>query len=305
MSDPLTQHVFQALKRYFRDRVTAARPWSLGQAQLTAPLDPRMSIAALREACGRAEAMDAEAGEVFARYLEADAKLLDALRAEALIDAGFHLGRVNDFGLPDAGREGVRLLREQQNAAAADAQRLLERHDEVIRLRMGGALRLLRLRFVSDAIVEGKPGYVVTRSIQLVETLYLLDRAAGSFRALRDEFVVTHILLANLPGHERMDRLVRQIHSHLLPLRDRAQDLRDLFQQAPFPFNDPRGALSVSRYLADVVPAESQLQPLVLTAGEIIDRFTQLYLRTLANLASIAEQVEVIVGVAAKKLRRV
>jgi hypothetical protein len=303
----ISQHVLDALGRYFRGRVIVVRPWSLGQTQLSAPLDPKRAITALREARNRMEAMDEEAGPAFNRFVEADGNLLSALRAEALIDAGFHIARVNDYGLPDAGREGVRLLREGQNAIIADSTRLLERYEEVARLRMGAALRLQRLKFVGDNLADGAPGgpgAVITRTIQLVEVLYLLAKAGGTFRALRDAFVVAHILLVNLKGNEQLPRLIRQIKLHLCQTRDRAQELIEQMETTWFPFAHEKGELSIGAYLCPLLPSDEDVEGLMREAGGIIDRFTQLYLRILGNLSSVSEQVEVITGVAPKKLRR-
>jgi hypothetical protein len=303
----ISQHVLDALARYFRGRVVVVRPWSLGQTQLSAPLDPKRAITALREARNRMEAMDEEAGPAFTRFIEADAKLLSAQRAEALIDAGFHIGRVNDYGLPDAGREGVRLLREGQNAIIADSTRLLDRYEEVARLRMGAALRLQRLKFVGDHLAEGTTGgagAVITRTIQLVEVLYLLSKAGGTLRALRDAFVVAHILLVNLKGNEQLPRLIRQIKLHLSQTHDRAMELIEQMSTTWFPFNHDAGAISIGGYLCAALPTDEDVEGLMREAGGVIDRFTQLYLRILGNLASVSEQVEVITGVAPKKLRR-
>jgi len=303
----ISQHVLDALDRFFRGRVTVVRPWSLGQTQLSAPLDPKRAITALREARNRMEAMDGETGPAFDRFLEADGKLLSALRAEALIDAGFHIGRVNDYGLPDAGREGVRLLREGQHAAIADATRLIERYDEIARLRMGASLRLLRLKFVVDRLSDGTPGSsgaVITRSIHLVEALYLVAKAGGTFRALRDAFAVAHILLVNLKGNEQLPRLIRGIRLHLAQMHDRAAELIEQLNSTWFPFSHERGTLTIGQYLCDALPGEEDVENLMREAGGAIDRYTQLYTRLVGNLASVCEQVEVIAGVAPKTLRR-
>ncbi|MEX2215830.1 MAG: hypothetical protein WD768_17090 [Phycisphaeraceae bacterium] len=290
----LPKHLAAALKRYFRGRVTPLRPWSLAQAPLSAPLDPKRAITALKEARKRMRDMEREAAACFEQFISADAKLLNALRAEALIDAGFHIGRINDFALPDAGREGVRLLRDGQHAIIAEAVRPLERYDEVARLRMGGALRLLRLKFVSDSLGEDVPGgagAVITRSIQLAEALYLISKSAGTLRALRETFVVTSVLLVNLKGNEHLPRLIRQIKAHLTQLHDRAKDLRGELMETMYPFNHEAGTISVGMFLCDEVPGEENIESLVRVAGEMIDRYGDLYRRTLANLASISEQV--------------
>ena len=307
MDADLSKPLAGALKRYFRGRVTPMRLWSLAQAPLTAPLDPKRSLNALKEARRRMRDMDKEAASCFASFLDVDAKLLNALRAEALIDAGFHIGRVNDFGLPDAGREGVRLLRDEQNLVLADATRPLDRYDEVARLRMGGALRMLRLKFISDPLGEDTPGgafAVITRSIQLAETLYVLSKSGGTLRALRDAFVVAAVLLTNLKGNEHLPRLIRQIKAHLTQLHDRAKDLRGELMETAYPFDHPSGAISVGMVLCDSVPSEEDIEGLVRVAGQMIDRFGDLYRRTLANLASISERVEVIAGVAPTKTKR-
>lgn len=303
----ISQHVFDALRRYFRDRIAVIRPWSLGQTQLSAPLDPKRAITALREARNRMEAMDEEAGPAFNKLIDADTKLLSALRAEALIDAGFHIARVNDYGLPDAGREGVRLLREEQHTIIADSTRLLDRYEEVARLRMGAALRLLRLKFVTDNLADGTPGgpgAVITRSIQLVESLYLVAKAGGTFRALRDAFAVAHILLVNLKGNEQLPRLIRQIKLHLSQTRDRTAELIEQLGTTWYPFNHERGAVTIGQYLCESLPPDEDVEGLMREAGGVIDRYTQLYLRIVGNLASVSEQVEVITGVAPRKLRR-
>ena len=303
----ISKHILDALKRYFRDGVTVLRPWSLGQTQLSAPLDPKRAIAALREARNRMEAMHDEITPAYNQLLQADENLLSALRAEALIDAGFHIGRVNDYGLPDAGREGVRLLRESQHAVIADAARLLDRYEDVARLRMGAALRLLRLKFVTDNLADGSsggPGAVITRSIQLVEALFLVAKAGSTFRALRDAFAIAHILLINLKGNEQLPRLIRQIKLHLSQTHDRAAELIEQLSTTWFPFADERGAITIGQYICPSLPGEEDIEGVMLEAGGVIDRYTQLYLRLVGNLASVSEQVEVIAGVAPKKLRR-
>ncbi len=301
--DPSQQQA-DALHRYFGDCASVVRPWSLGQAQLTAPLDPKMAMASLKQARQRMLDMADDAGKHFTRYLEADGHLVNALRAESLIDAGFHLGRINDYGLPDAGREGVRLLRDQQTVAMADAIKYIERYEEVARLRMGGAMRLLRLRFVSDNLTDGSPTLVVTRSVQLVQALYLIAKSGGTYRALRDAFTCAHVLLVNLKGNENLPRLVRQTRSWLSQMRDRAIELWTELGEAPFPFQHERGTISIGQSLCEKMPAEDDFEGLMRETGAMLDRYAQLYQRVLGNLAGVSEQVEVITGVAPRRLRR-
>ncbi len=71
-----------------------------------------------------------------------------------------------------------------------------------------------------------------------------------------------------------------------------------------FPFAHDAGAISIGAYLCAALPTDEDVEGLMREAGGVIDRFTQLYLRILGNLASVSEQVEVITGVAPKKLRR-
>jgi len=303
----ISKYILDALSRYFRDQVSVLRPWSLGQTQLSAPLDPKRAIAALREARKRMETMSEETVPAFTQLIDADDKLLSALRAEALLDAGFHIGRVNDYGLPDAGREGVRMLRESQHAIIADASRLLDRFDDVACLRMGAALRLLRLKFVTDNLADsgtGGPGAFISRSIQLVEALFLVAKAGSTFRALRDAFAVTHILAINLKGNEQLPRLIRQIKLNLSQTHNRAAELIEQLAPTWFPFADERGAITIGQYLCESLPGEEDIEGVMREAGGVIDRYMQLYLRLVGNLASVSEQVEVIAGVAPKKLRR-
>ena len=263
-----------------------------------------MAMAALKQARERMLDMADEAGAHFTRYFEADAKLVNALRGEALIDAGFHIGRINDYGLPDAGREGVRLLRDQQTVAMADAIKSIERHEEVARLRMGSAMRLLRLRFVSDNLTDGNPAVVVTRSVQLVQALYLIAKGGGTYRALRDAFTCAHVLLINLKGNEALPRLVRQTRSWLSQMRDRTIELSSELGEAPFPFQHERGALSIGQWLCEKMPADDDFEGLMRETGAMLDRYAQLYQRVLGNLAGVSEQVEVITGTAPRRLRR-
>ena len=121
-----------------------------------------------------------------------------------------------------------------------------------------------------------------------------MAKAGSTFRALREAFAVAHILLINLKGNEHLPRLIRQIKLNISQTHGRACELIAQLSETWFPFADERGAISIGQYLCTAMPGEEDLEGVMREAGGVIDRYTQLYLRIVGNLASVSEQVEVI-----------
>lgn len=323
---------FKLAARYFRLPVLSVRPWSFGNVEIAPPPDFKRAIVSLREARTQTELMSADASNAVYQYLDADTKLLNADRAEALFYAGFFVD-AGTFDLPAAGQVGVDQLRGEQQRRRAESLRFLDRYEDMIRLRMGTTLRLLRIRHVIENISTGGlreptgPSGVFRFVTRLYASLYTMDQARSHFETLRHAFVKAFILLYNLnaqPENRKLIEEVRpcvtQVHDELILVRAKLSKTRQPFDadhvepkrskkktkghaaaksSSPGSTDAPtqaKASMTMADFLLPDIAPLSQVDQLMLQTEQWLNGFAYLHHRMLAHLAAISGKVEVAVG---------
>ncbi len=310
---------FEAAAKYFRLPVLSVRPWSFGNTEIAPPPDHKRAIVSLRESRLQTESMAAEASAAVRHYLDADAKLLNATRAEALFQAGFYVGP-GTFDLPAAGQNGVDQLRHEQQRVRQDALRFLDRYEDMIRIRMGTTIRLLRLRHIIESVSTGGPkdptgpAGVFRFVARLYACLHDMDQTRSHFDALRNAFVSAFILLYNLNTQPNNQQLIKQILPRVTAMHDELVLIRTKHESTLAPFDDqtdanqrdrkkkngqqpssPKSPTLADVLLPDIAPV-TQVDQLIQHAEQWLNGFAHLHHRVIAHLAAISAKVEVTVG---------
>lgn len=300
---------FQIAARYFRLPVMSVRPWSFGNVEISPPTDHKRAVLSLREARQRMEHMASDATASVEQYLDADAKLLNAHRAEAMFDAGFFVAE-GTFDLPAAGQGGVDQLRSVEQSRRIESLRFLDRFEDMIRIRMSTSIRLLRLRHIIDSVATGTVKEPtgptgVSRFVTRVHTaLFAMDQARGQFETLRNVFAEAYILLFNLSSQPTNQNLIAQAHPRVTQIHDELVRLRVHFEQTLYPFDggseestrEAAEPQSMAAFLLPDLAPIARVDQLMLQAEQWLNSFAYLHHRLLAHLAAICAKVELAVG---------
>ncbi|MDB5105592.1 MAG: heat shock protein HtpX [Fibrobacteres bacterium] len=295
-----------AVTGYFLGLLTNLRPlWidirdpEAGKSGST-PIDSREPIEAteadrlkarLRSARERLEAGHPRAADLYKAFTAADARMLDAVQALALMRANFWI-EPGDFQLR---RGGAVQAGQAFKDAEADQRRIaagLEDYEDAMRVRMSTALRLLADPEVRDRLLDA---HAASREVvRLLPVLTVMARIQPRLEALRRTFHGMGILLENLEGNESAPEVETQLKTQALAIRMDLEAVATALSGLEYPFG--AAGTSLADYALDALPSEVDYGAHHAAAEEALGRCYALYFRIFGRLALSAGRVEGVLG---------
>lgn len=298
-----------AVTGYFLGLLTNLRPMWLTAADLECgpdgpiepvsrkasmePADSGKLQARLKAARAHIEADHSRAAEKYRAFGVADARMLDAVQALALMRANFWI-EPGDFQLRKGGALQAAQAFKEAEAEQRHISAGLAAFEDAMRMRMASALRLLSDSHVRECLLDaGACAQEVTR---LLPVLAALGGVQSRLESLRRSFHGMGILLENLEGNESSPEMEAQLKTHALAIRLELEALGAGFNGLEYPFGSKPGSSGLADYAMDALPAEHDYGAHYAAAEEAMGRCYALYFRILGRLALAAGRVEGVLG---------
>lgn len=292
-----------AVTGYFLGMLTNLRPLWLaasdldqaaeGTREALAAEDAARLRARLEAARARLETGYAQAAELSRAYAAADARMLDAVQALALMRANFWI-EPGDFQLRKGGATQAGTAFKD---AEAEQRRLgvgLMGFEEAMRVRLASALGLLADAEVRARLLDARSCF---REVgRLLPVLAALARVQPRLDSLRRSFHGMGILLENLEGNEGAPEVDAQLKTHSLAIRLELEAVGAALRGLEYPFGSQAGAPDLADYALDALPSEKDLAGHYAAAEEALGRCYALYFRIFGRLALAAGRVEGVLG---------
>ncbi len=298
-----------AVTGYFLGLLTNLRPLWLTHADLDGPADAdgrtrdfrdlletaesdklKARLLAARE---RVETDHAMACEHYKAFTAADARMLDAVQALALMRANFWI-EPGDFQLRKGGAiQAGQAFRD----AEADQRKLsagLAAYEEAMRLRIATALRLLSDPQVRELLLDARAtSHEVSR---LLPVLASLGRIQPRLESLRRTFHGMGIILENVEGTESAPEVETQLKTQGLAIRLDLEAVATALEGLEYPFGSLSSAATLADYALDALPVEGDYGAHYTAAEEALGRCYALYFRIFGRLSLAAGRVEGVLG---------
>ncbi len=291
---------FETLRRFFRDALLPQRPILPGEGAGDRPPGPAAAIEALRQA---REAMIRTTPDVRMLHEYASVANAMAVARARIATAGASAARGMRSSLGKAEAE-LRGLQRQQDALVES----LAEFEQHARVRLTCGLQLLHTTRVAQhwpgigedpgenaQLVQGRRD----AGRRLIEVCNALSRILPQVQALRDDTVAMHLLLSVYNPRQRNEPLAQRIRSLSRQIRESIDRLCGELAAAPFTSEQQLKDVCISTAFLEAAPDEQQPRQALTAAGDLIDGFYALLLRSLATLTQIAEHVETAVGLPA------
>jgi hypothetical protein len=250
----------------------------------------RRSLQAARR---RLEEGCSEAAESARAYAAADARMLDAVQALALMRANFWI-EPGDFQLRKGGAaQAGSAFRE----AEADQRSLalgLAGFEESMRSRLIAALGLLEDPEVRKALPDAPA--CAREADRLFPALGALARVQPRLESLRRTFHGLGALLENLEGNENAPEVEKQLRTHALAIRLELEAVGKGLEGLEYPFGARPLCPDLREYALDGLPPERDYPAHYAAAEEVLGRCYALYFRIFGRLALAAGRVEGALG---------
>ncbi|MEO7779592.1 MAG: M48 family metallopeptidase [Fibrobacteria bacterium] len=281
-----------AVTGYFLGLLTNLRPIWLAPADLETDQQPDL-LGRLLAARSLIESEHGMAAEAFRAYAAADARMLDAVQALALMRANFWI-EPGDFQLRKGGAAQAAKAfgeAEQEQQGIADRLRAFE---AAMRTRIGSALGLLGDPRVRERLGDARA--CSQEVARLLPVLAILGSVQPRLESLRRSFHGMGILLDNLDGHESSPEIDVQLDTHALAIRLELVSLSAAFQDVDYPFGMVASSSRLVDYVLDRLPLERDFAAHYNAAEEALGRCYALYFRILGRLSLSAGRVEGVLG---------
>jgi hypothetical protein len=280
-----------ALARFFQN-INPLRAISLpARVSPSAAVEDRAEgIRRLEEARRAVAESSASHARAIADHREAVKARFSALRADALLRAGYSI-HAQDFMLSNGDLWTAMGAAAQAKERMGNLGSVLAEHEETEVRRLEAALAL----FTLPEIAEKLSGVSVAEGE--IERLF----ACGAFLAdrfprllaLREACAVLDVLVTQLtPVEEPPVDLVPEINRLLISFREDIKDLHRALRAQMYPFDHGRQETTLAQYCIPSMPADDDLQGLIKAADVALGRTAEIEARLLGRLAWIAEKVE-------------
>ena len=126
--------------------------------------------------------------------------------------------------------------------------------------------------------------------------LKALRDAAHSLRELRNEHASLSALVENLEGNEENKHLVTTILKTMEAIQRHLESMRRRLNATRYPLDHAQGEISIGDYMLDRLPAPDDLGATYQAGQRALEALSSLYVRLMARLARVAEEVERVLG---------
>jgi hypothetical protein len=257
------------------------------------PGDSERLKARLIKARESIEAGHPHAAELYKAFTAADARMLDAVQALALMRANFWI-EPGDFQL----RKGGALHAGQAFRDAEIDQRNLASglydFEEAMRIRLTTALRLLSDPQVREGLLDARPS---SREVaRLLPVLAVIRGVQPRLESLRRTFHGMGVILENLESGDSAPEVDTQLKTQSLAIRLDLEAIETAFKGMEYPFGSVSAVDTLAEYALDSLPTEGDYAGHYAAAEEALGRCYALYFRILGRLALAAGRVEGVLG---------
>lgn len=284
----------KALGRYLQGTFAVLRPFAMPSTFASEPGDPKacaLRIKTIREQLLK----DADRQrKLLKEYDDHDTNLLKALQAEAM-----HHAHLKLKGDPWKGLTKIDEVNAARRTAVAEMDRVakqLEPLEKSAGERIYAAMQLLQISKVASKL-EHAPAW----SDECDHLLAIADFVAGQYSLLlqlRNAQAALGILLANYQGNEQKQELIDEIVSRSGRVHREVCEVRGAVAHLDYPFEHAKGRIKLDAYALESIPPKDNVGAVYEAAQQIADRLISLYVRVVARLAMIGENVERVVGLA-------
>lgn len=287
------QEVHKSLARYFQGEFNALRPLPLPRDPPAAPANPQECAKRLEAERKRIIELRPAYDKSIAIFDQADTDTLEADQASAILKADLRVPPdLFKLQLTDSIKAAKvrRLAALQQGQATHD----LTQFEEAAKVRLFAALELLHVPRVAARIDEAAAK--ARLCARCFPALKALNNVAPLLLQLRNEHAAFGILLANLQGNEENKHLIKGVWESMEAIHGRLVSLHRQFREIPYPLDHAKGKISIGEYMLAEIPLADDPGAIFDAARATLEALPPLYVRLVARLAEVAEEVETALG---------
>ncbi len=282
-----------AVSGYFLGLLTNLRPIWIVPSDLRAPADFAELRDRLKQARACLERGSPRASDLYRAFSAADAKMLDAVQALALMRANFWI-EPTDFQLRRGGTGQAGTAFKEAEAEQRSIGVGLVEFEQAMRVRLISALGLLGDPEVRSRLQDA---YASSREVtRLLPSLEGLSKVLPRLDSLRRSLHGMGILLENLEGNESATELLGQLKTHSLAIRIDLEAVGAGLAGLEYPFGLHSSGSGLAGYALDAMPSEQDFHGHYIAAEEALGRCYAFYFRILGRLALAAGRVEGVLG---------
>ncbi|HWF19325.1 MAG TPA: M48 family metalloprotease [Verrucomicrobiae bacterium] len=284
------EHDYEAdraqIHRYFLGIATELRPVLITENKSLLVRRPDDVLAELKD-CRRAmEESFASAEPAFAEFIDSEAKLLQAEQAAQLLQAGFQFEPA-DFGLTDNETENAQA---EACAALEAADARLTSFESAAKTRLTNSIQLLRMPQFASQIPDATQ--LQDEAKAMIWVLSRFEEIFVPVLELRKLCAMLDLLLIYRKNQPAADNVAPVLESLCMEIQERVNLLQQKTAQIRYPFHHATEQVMVSEYARNK-NYHSDPVGLALREGQShVEKLLDLYVRLLANLVLIGEEVE-------------
>lgn len=283
----------RALRRYFQDQFGFLRPLHLPNTWISAPADPRATVARLK--ASRQTMLDRlqEYTAAFAEYDDADDVVLEATRAESLIRVGLPVPD-NGFDIPMHDCIATRRARDAALGRQYQAEPQLTDFERAAGERLLAAMELLHVPQVAARLKDATRWQDEVKKI--LPALAVLIRHSPTIVELREAHIGLAALAGELETQAKNEGLIFSLVKRMGEVYRMMLEVHNDCGAVAYPFDHAKGSISLGDYLLKSLPVENDLGGIYEASEELLATVYDLYARLVGRLTEIAEKVEKLVG---------
>lgn len=281
-----------ATKRYFMGSALGVNPFFPGDASMPPVREADEARRSLEDVRASVAAAAPQAHKAKAGLIAADTHVITRTVGDLLteIKAEVDWGKLQ---MPIETRESGGAVSVEAAEAVRTRSRLAMRPlHEALASRLSAALSCLQLPEVSARLDPG----VSEETERCLETLAALRRALPSVETARQTHGVLMVLLSQLGGNERHGVYVRRVKRASEELGEQLGAIRSQLSDVRYPFAHADETTSVGVYCVGDVPPGEAVGDIASAADRALERYFEIYFRSLGKLARVAELVEGALG---------
>jgi Zn-dependent protease with chaperone function len=288
------QEAVTASERFFLNAWNPTQKLPLGPQYPDAPADLKAAKQALMEA--RTDLENAREAHVkfTARYQEVRHRLYLADLAGIFLKTGVPISAA-DFELAAASLRAVESARDVATSALGELEVAMEPFVSAATRRLIQALSLLEAKVVADRVDDGQARRAEARALYPCAA-YLGGRVTSAFaRLVHQRFLLAGtVRLAQATKETENPARINSMLRAAGALHDQLQEFRRTIGDAiDYPFEHADGQISLGKFaFPPMLPQSNDINGLINTADDVLERYGRLIHRIIGRLAVTAEEVE-------------